>query len=298
MIKNNIQNRFQRLNKIVITGAEGFLGKYLVNYLTERRWGVVPLNRAIVDLTDESKLKEVFNKINPSIVVHTAGIAVNEPNIELFEKNLKIITNIIKTLPNKCHLINTSSIVVYGDYPNRCDENTPTVPTSLYGASKLAIESLIEAYSKLETIKGCNLRLTAIVGPNPTHGLLKAFFEKINNLEPILNGIGITPGSIKPFTYIEDVAKAINMAIQNGLQGTYNVGPDDEISCLEVANIMMEEMNKFKDIRFSGPSFVGDNNKLHISSAKIKKLGWWPTYRSSSEAVRRATQDLIKNATK
>ena len=75
--------------RILVTGANGFIGKKLVNYLTGKKHHVIPLqrnkndNKCSCDLLDPIETKKTLEKIGPvDIIIHTAANAHGEKPLE------------------------------------------------------------------------------------------------------------------------------------------------------------------------------------------------------------------------
>ena len=176
----------------------------------------------------------------------------------------------------------------------RYKEDSFPKPTSIYGISKRASESLLEVYTNWKKINGCALRLCATVGSGVTHGVLKDFIRKVKSEESHLNALGSFPGSTKPFCYIDDAVQAFMIALHSKTNTSYNVCPDDEITVEQVGLAVMDAMGVTKPIHFLGEdsNWKGDNRIIRVSNKKLKSIGWKPKYPKSFDAIRAATKDI------
>lgn len=302
--------------KILLTGASGFIGsnierslarQCLLNNYPIKEWHSTvrsPTKRIyshhhILDLSDWFKVKTLLEEIKPDIIIHTAA----NPTTKLDEinyddnllNNIQSTQNLLHFAPNGCRFINFSTILVYGNTPIRVHEDCGLNPTSVYGASKVACEALVSAYTNMGRLLGCNLRLSATVGPNLTHGILKDFINKIYSTQEEFAIFGDSPGSVKPFTHISDVVDVVCFMIKNKeLIGAYNISPSDEISALDIANLVMSKTNITKPIKFLGENTVwaGDNKLLQIDGRKIETLGLNKSCKTSAQAIVRAVGEI------
>ena len=137
--------------KILITGADGQLGRCLQDKLQETDYEVVALNRKSMDITDSTAVKDVFEQHKPDVVINAAAYtavdkAESEPELafavnETGPKNLA-------TECNKHHIpiIHISTDYVFdGTKPTPYVETDKTNPQTVYGKSKLAGESAVKA---------------------------------------------------------------------------------------------------------------------------------------------------------
>jgi GDP-L-fucose synthase len=96
------------MKKILVTGAEGFIGKNLVHYLKNSSYEVLYPTQDQLDLADSVAVKFFFNNNNIDCIVHCAtGQVIDkiyEPNV--CEINLKMFFNLLNYRKNDSKLIN------------------------------------------------------------------------------------------------------------------------------------------------------------------------------------------------
>lgn len=252
-----------------VTGVNGFIGSHIYNHFrTYNRRGIVRQEPGIgqikCDLTNEKEVEQLFEFGYPSVIIHCAANASTHPDSSIFEQNTKMVQNLLKYCQKNTRFIHISSILVYGDsFPE-------TIPTSDYGASKLACDALINAATSLQKIQGVNLRICATVGKGMTHGILKDMIYKVKSDSPTLEVYGNCPGSSKPFIHINDILHTLDTLVSYPtVNGNWNLCPNDNISSLEIAQTVMEQLNIYKPIKFN-PSkvWLGDNKYLKIDSSR------------------------------
>lgn len=143
----------------LVTGADGFTGKYMTDLLKKRGYRVIALghtgaNSTIVcDLTDQQSVSEVIEKTVPDLVVHLAALSfVGENNVEgFYQVNLFGTMHLLEALgklkiPPKKILI-ASSANVYGTAnANIIDESMCPSPVNHYANSKLAMEHMVRTW--------------------------------------------------------------------------------------------------------------------------------------------------------
>lgn len=149
-------------DKILITGINGFTGKYLRKYLTEKGFQVFGISNFLespekniyhCDINNLTDLSQIIQKIQPEFVIHLAGISfVQHSNPEeIYKVNVLGTQNVLEAcLPIKNtvqKIILASSATVYGNQATDVlhEELTPN-PNNHYGISKLAMELIAKNY--------------------------------------------------------------------------------------------------------------------------------------------------------
>ena len=196
-------------------------------------------------------------------------------------------------------IVFASSATIYGEpvvFPT--PEDTPLIQTSLYGASKLAGEAMIHAYSEYFGIRSIVFRFVSWIGPRYSHGVVFDFIKKLrsnpNQLEILGDG-----KQVKSYLDVRDGVSGIFCAIENfrGMKGVFNLGHDEFIDVMNLARIVISEMG-LKDVRLlaSGGTrgWVGDSPLVHLDTSRMKAFGWSPRI-SIDEGVRATARFLLKN---
>lgn len=278
---------------ILITGANGYLGKFLINQLiVQNQFFVIALSRKKDFLSDEylsNSNVEVMtndafingNKFLPNIdvLIHLAFSRRFRPNSEIAESLVfsKKIFEAAKREKIKA-LINVSTQGVYGNAVGLRDENTIVAPEMMYAMAKYANEIILDSIVADCNIKICHLRLDSIAG---NQNLLPTFIKNAYEKEKI----DIIGGKqIFSFLDVRDVAIAINKLLNIPIdewKRIYNLGANNTIyNIKELAEIVAERMK----IRFGKNVKISLNETDVITYAGIdsslfmKDTGWQPKY--------------------
>jgi len=263
---------------VFVTGGAGFIGSVLVNSLLEKENQVtifddfsnssekkiLPLiekGAKLVkgDIRDVELLKKSI--INCDIVVHLAAkIDVEESikNPEITnEVNVTGTVNVLRAcVENKIkNVIALSSAAVFGN-PTKLPltEESTTNPLSPYGASKLAMEHYMHAFSHSYEINSLILRVFNVYGPGQSDayaGVISKFLYNISENKPlVIFGDG---SNTRDFVSVNDVIAVINNSIDNieGKKGNhYNIASGKHISIKDLAELMLSISGKKLEIKY------------------------------------------------
>jgi UDP-glucose 4-epimerase len=286
--------------KILVTGGAGFIGSHIVDLLIEKGYKVVIIDNLSTgkkenlhlkarfyheDLSNYEKIKEIFEKEKPEIIYHLAAQVNVRKSVENPIEDAKI--NILNTLNLlelsiryriKHFIFSSTGGAIYGETSKiPTEETTATNPLCPYGCAKLAIEKYLIFYNKTYGLKFTALRYANVYGPrqnsNGEAGVIAIFFDMMfENKTPTIYG-GIQK---RDFVYVEDVARANLLALNDVKSSFYNVGTEKETDIIEIfAKTNQYFGNKFK------PEFKemrkGEQKRSCLKCSKIReKLKWTP----------------------
>jgi len=229
------------MDKILITGAAGFIGFHLANRLLADGYTVTGidnlnsyynvnlkkdrLNNLIpfdnfsfvkIDISDKEKLKKVFQENQFDVVVNLAaqaGVRYSLENPEAYvDSNLVGFVNILECCRHNSikHLVFASSSSVYGANTKRPFSVHHNVdhPVSLYAATKKANELIAHTYSHLFDIPCTGLRFFTVYGPWGRPDMALFLFTKAISEEMPINIFN--QGKMeRDFTYIDDIVEGV-----------------------------------------------------------------------------------------
>ena len=188
---------------------------------------------------------------------------------------------------------------VYGEakvFPTPEDAPFP-VQTSLYGASKLAGESLIQAYCEGFGFQSWIFRFVSILGERYTHGHVFDFYKQLRNDPSRLMVLG-NGKQRKSYLYVQDCLDAIFLAVERAKEkvNIFNLGVDGYCQVNDSIGWICREMGVNPKLEYSGGErgWVGDNPFIFLDTKKIQSLGWKPKV-SIEEGVVRTVRWLREN---
>ena len=304
---------------ILVTGGAGFIGSHVVDRLVNEGNDVIVVDNlssgnpsyvnenAIfykIDLaSDVAELNEIFKRHKIEEVWHIAAnpdVRVGSENPdEIYRNNVLATYNLLEVMRKHGvkRLIFTSTSTVYGEakvIPT--PEDYPTIPISIYGASKVACEAMITSYCHTFDMQAWIYRFANVIGKRSNHGVIYDFIMKLkkNPNELLILGNG---EQNKSYIYISDCVDAMFFGLKaDDWVNIFNIGSEDQIKVKRIAEIVSEEMGLNPEFKFTGGDrgWKGDVPVMLLSIEKLKSMGWRPKY-NSEQAVRKAVKDLLED---
>jgi UDP-glucose 4-epimerase len=173
------------------------------------------------------------------------------------------------------------------------------VQTSLYGASKLAGEALIQAYAHGYGFVGVIFRFVSILGERYTHGHVFDFCRSLRRDPTHLRVLG-DGRQEKSYLYVGDCVSAMRIAteqpLESGAVRIYNLGTDETIVVDDSIATITAQLGVTPKLEYTGGirGWLGDSPLIHLDCARIRSLGWQPTL-SIREAIGRTVDWLERN---
>lgn len=252
--------------KILITGAEGFIGKWLCKELSG--YEIIKLD---CDIRDYQKVKETILKVNPDAIINLAGISnpktVKENEEESYKINVLGAKNVLEAGKKAERIIIISSALVYK--PGVSLRETGEIDYKNdhpYIQQKIEIEKLARGHNNSIIIRPFNQE-----GPERPNEYFTSMI--INNILKDKEIEVWDPNSKRDILDVRDGVKGIKTILLKGSLGqVYNLCSGKGYSKLELIKIVSNILNKETKIKLQDTKktdYIGDNSKL-------KELGWLP----------------------
>ena len=241
--------------KILITGAAGFIGRQLSDFLEKKNILTIDIDdlsvkpvlkpkKKLIKKKVESISAEFLKKNSISKIVHlAANKSVDQSFVNLknstqnFGMTLKLLDSAINA--NVKHFFNASTCEIFGYQKNKLKENNNFIPHSPYAVSKVANEYLCNIF----LMRKPKMRVTSLIFFNtfgPTEGrdaVIPKFINLLNNNKIInIEGNG---NQSRDFTYIEDTISALFKIINSKKYfRQINIGSGKNVSIKKLVNIL------------------------------------------------------------
>jgi len=285
------------MKKVLVTGANGFLGKHLVSLLLQKGYHVTAVAKGEnrlpvkasegfryydVDITDDFLLHRVMEKEAPHTIVHAAamtqvdGCQLNQLACEAV--NVQATARLLVSA-EACsrHFIYISTDFVFdgekGDYKEEDDMS----PVNWYGFTKVQAESIVETSGIPFTIVR-----TCLVYGNTLAGTRDNIVSWVKKSISAGKQIKVVSDQWRTPTYVEDLAKGIWLIIEKGATGVYHISGKDKLTPYDMAlqtaafcKLDKSFIEKVDAASFSEPAKRPPKTGLNISKAG-RELGFEP----------------------
>ncbi len=287
--------------KLVITGGLGFVGKNFALYLRRMadQHELVSIDwydnapAADHDLYDSSitacfasdEAKAAYG--GADVVLHLAATTTVQESIQdpfrSFNNNViktQALLDHLRAVAPKAHFVFASTGgAIIGEYDGPINEDIPPRPLSPYGATKLAVEGLLTAYTGSFGMPTAAMRFSNVYGPNSERksSVVAQFCKNYMQTGHLtINGDGL---QTRDYIYIDDICQALWLTIQKRGTGAFQLGTGIGTSILELVDIL-KAVDPSKALEIShGPALGGEvkHNVCDITRAR-NTLGFAPQY--------------------
>ena len=312
--------------KVCIVGGAGFIGSHFCdhlladpatervtvydNFTSGRDWHVAhhldDARFAVVrgEVADLEHLTDTMS--GHGLVIHLASNpdiakAMTDPRVD-FDEGTALTFSVVEAARRSGvgEILYASGSGVYGELGEveAQEDHGPLLPTSTYGASKLAGEAMLSSYASMFGIAASAFRFGNVVGPRQTHGVGFDFVRRLRRDPSVLDILGDGTQS-KSYIHVLDVIRAVMTAHRTRLAPyeVFNVATGDYITVREIAMLALEVLDldhATTAFRFSGGDrgWKGDVPIVRLSTERIRSRGW-TCERPSREALQVAMESMM-----
>ena len=290
--------------KVLVTGADGFIGSHLCEFLLKENHEIIAISRNFkqlpnlisnsdkidfnqVDVTDFSSLSKIIIKHKPNIIIHLAGETSHKQSFEnpiydvdVNTKSTLCILETIKQSKLKTRFILGSTFIVVGKPETLpVTEDTDCNPSTVYGINRLASEYFSKVYHNMYDIDAISFRITNAFGPRekyltPTKNALNyLIYQAYKGKDVTIYDEG---KFFRDVIFVNDVISGINTIIKNGESGNlYWISSNKKTWFYEIGKLL-EELTTGRVKYVESPSY---NNKVDVGNfvvdnSKLQSIGW------------------------
>ncbi len=307
---------FKKNSRIFVAGHNGLVGSAILRRLIFFGYkNIITKNRNQLDLRDQKKVENFFNKNKIDAVINAAGKVggIHANNIykaDFIYDNLSIQNNII----HSCYQNKVKSLIFLGSsciYPRNSKQpikESYLLTSELektnepYAIAKIAGIKMCESYNfqyktNYKCLMPCNL-----YGPNDNYDLKKSHFlpaliSKIHNSKINYKKSIVVWGSGKPkreLLYSDDLADACIFFLKKKTRETLiNIGSGNEMKIIDYAKFIIRELKVNIKIKLDLSKPDGTPRKI-IDSSIARKYGWRPKI-GFKEGFKKTYENYLKN---
>jgi UDP-glucose 4-epimerase len=285
--------------RVLVTGAAGFLGTYLSDYLRGQSCLVFGLDKLAPRSTDgferfvvgdlAQAAEQCLADCEPAVVFHLAGSAsvpdsVRDP-LGDFQTTLPGTASLLAAAAKSSEppkLVHFSSAAVYGQpavLP--IGEDSPVRPLSPYGAHKAACEALLEHYARIYDLQVSILRIFSAYGEGLRRQFFwdfaaRAFAARANGARQV-SVLG-TGDESRDFIHASDIARAACLAAASAGDGVavFNVAAGQETAIAWAAEHVLGLLGLDLGLRFEGVAPAGNPTRWLGDTSRLAALGFSP----------------------
>jgi nucleoside-diphosphate-sugar epimerase len=278
--------------RVLLTGATGFVGRHAGAALARRGFEVHAVARApgpaaegvawhAADLLDGDAARRLVDRIRPTHLLHLAwyvehGKFWHSPeNLRWVAASLELVRAFRQAGGERAVLSGTCAEYEWGH--GLCSEaSTPTVPATLYGACKLALHQVVEAYARQSGMSAAWGRIFLLYGPHePPARLVASVARALLRGEPAPCSHGM---QVRDFLHAADAADAFAALLDSDVRGAVNIGSGEPVALRDVVQALAARAGRPDLLRLGAlPAAPGDPAALTADVSRLRgEVGWSP----------------------
>lgn len=278
--------------KIFLTGATGFIGKFVLDILVRNHHEVLALvrnkpdlsalERSSVnylqgDLADLERIKPQIKSFNPQVVIHLAWERIPDFSADICQSNLSQSMALIDFLTEQTQcqkIVFAGSCFEYGATQGDCRESMHSEPSSFFTWAKLSLLNYTALRCQQKNIKWVWMRIFYVYGPGQRkQSLIPTLIDSfLNHQMPTINN----PFNANDFIYVQDVAQGFYQAtVADILSGIYNLGTGDATCVIDICEIVERQIHSLSLL----------SSKVRNSSLAKQTVNFWADMKKTQEAL-------------
>lgn len=285
--------------RVLVTGATGFTGRYVVQAFVDQGCTVIPFRAADgspVNLLDRKTVQETVASMRPEIVIHLAAISfvAHGDAEEIYRVNIVGTRNLLDALAQQqrpMHVLLASSANVYGNTEGVLNETVPAAPVNDYAVSKYAMELMARQFTGVLPISVVRPFNYTGVGQSDRFlvpKIIAHFKRREKRLE--LGNLDVS----RDFNDVRNVAACyVRLAALRGRGEVFNVCSGVEYTLMDVVR-MVHEISGYLPTVVVNPAFVranevrklvGDPGKINAATGEVPRWSLKETLRWMYESA-------------
>jgi nucleoside-diphosphate-sugar epimerase len=283
--------------KVLLTGASGFLGQYVLRLLQQSAIPVVAVGRSRprgftdslpgsgcgsrfvpVDLLATADFASLAEQAGASHLLHLAWVTdhgrywTSPQNFRWVDATTRLVQAFCETGGQHVVVAGTCAEYMWGDGPCR-EDLTPLVPTTVYGVAKDATRRLVEALCAQFGVRCAWGRVFFPFGAG--EGAARLFPRLIDTLLGRAAPFGVNANVYRDFLHVHDVAQGLLALLRSGAPGSYNISSGQPLQIGELVRVLAQLLSRDASCVLDQPSErAAEPAALVGNNCKLEALGW------------------------
>jgi nucleoside-diphosphate-sugar epimerase len=282
-------------NRVLVTGATGFLGSHCLLPLVERGFDVLGLYHERApqdvpgvrwvrgDVMDRAAMRTLLKEHKPKGLLHLAWfvepgkLIIDSSNLSWASASLDLIRTFREGGGERCTI--SGSCYEYDWRFGSCvEEVTPCEPDTLYGATKDSLRRAFLAYCNVSGLSGSWGRAFFMYGPreNPARLVSSVIISLLNGL-PAKSSQGL---QVRDYLHIQDVADGMAALFASECGGAYNIAAGTPTTIREIVEMLGKIIGRSDLLQIGAlparandvPLLLGDSRRI------LNDIGWKPRF--------------------
>ena len=281
------------MKRVLVTGATGFVGRHSPPALSARGFDVHAVHATgppdasaswhRVELMDRDQVARLLDEVRPTHLLHFAWYAVHGEywtsveNLRWVESSLSLLRGFVERGGRRAVIAGTCA-----EYDWRCgycsERTTPTVPTTLYGASKNALQAVAAAFAAQV---GLSLAWGRIFFPYGPHEQPRRLVPSVIQALLKHKAVRCSHGNqYRDFLYVQDCADAFAALLESPVEGPVNIASGHPVTIKEIVRTIVSLIPEGDEvpIEFGAVPTPPDDPPLLVADVRrlTTEVGWTP----------------------
>ena len=283
------------MQRVLVTGATGFIGKHTLPLLLSKGFEVHAVSSNSIqadnnnyswhqaDLLNLNQTKDLLAQVSPTHLLHFAWYTepkqywTSHNNLQWLQSSLSLLEAFEYNGGKRAVFAGTCAEYEW-KFSKYIENKTPLNPTTLYGICKHSLQTILGAYSRETQLSSAWGRIFFLFGPEEhPDRLVSSVISSLlkGDTAPCSKG-----NQLRDFLYVEDVASAFVSILESDVEGPINIGSGKAVTVKDLVRKISKKLKKCDLISFGDlPTSPDDPKKLVADITKLTKVvGWTQKY--------------------